>query len=82
MLLCLLPILFLLVTTLLRPLCLNSSVSLPLSAALLALIRLAYLSSPPLLVLAHVVVGSLEGEWLAGCVCLSRVFVDSVCVCV
>lgn len=58
---CLLPILFLLVTTLVKPLALPSSTALPLSAALLALIRLAYLSSPPLLVLAHCVVGSLEG---------------------
>ena len=61
MLLCLLPILFLLATTLLPPLLLPSARSLPLSAALLALVRLAYLSSPPLLVLAHSVVGALEG---------------------
>lgn len=61
MLLCLLPILFLLATTLLPPLLLPSARSLPLSAILLALVRLAYLSSPPLLVLAHSVVGALEG---------------------
>lgn len=60
-LLCLLPIFFLLATTLLKPLALPSSTSLPLAAALLALIRLSYLSSPPLLVLAHTVVGALEG---------------------
>lgn len=61
MLLCLLPILLLLATTLLPPLALPSSTSLPLAATLLALIRLAYLSSPPLLVLGHTVVGALEG---------------------
>lgn len=61
MLLCLLPILFLLATTLLKPILLPSSTALPLSAALLAFIRLAYLASPPLMVLAHTVVGALEG---------------------
>lgn len=60
-LLCLLPILFLLVVTLVRPVLLPSGISLPLSALLLALVRLAYLSSPPLLVLAHSAVGALEG---------------------
>lgn len=55
-LLCLLPILFLLLTTLLKPLMLPSSSSLPLAAALLALVRLAYLSSPPLLVRVFVCV--------------------------
>jgi hypothetical protein len=60
-LLCLLPVFFLLATTLIKPIMLPSSTALPLSAALLALIRLTYLSSPPLLVLAHTVVGALEG---------------------
>jgi L-lactate permease len=45
----------------LPPLLLPSGTSLPLSAALLACIRLAYLSSPPLLVLSHALVGALEG---------------------
>lgn len=59
--LCFTPVLFLLATTLYKPLFLRSSLSLPLSALLLAFVRLAYLSSPALLVLAHVAVGALQG---------------------
>lgn len=95
MLLCLLPIMFLLLTTLLKPCLLPSSLSLPLSAALLGLIRLAYLASPPLLVLAHVVVGALEGlvplavifgavllfEAMAATGCLQFLMTNVRCVC-
>jgi len=59
-LLCLAPIMFLMLVTVCRRLSLPATTSLPLSAALLAVIRLAYLSSPPLLVLATVVKGCLE----------------------
>eukprot|EP00775_Hariotina_reticulata_P006158 gene6158-6395_t len=59
-LLCLSPIMFLILVTLCRQLSLPSTTSLPLAAALLAVIRLAYLSSPPLLVLSTVVKGCLE----------------------
>jgi hypothetical protein len=58
--LCFLPILFLLVVTVVKPLLLPTSVSLPAAAALLAAIRLAYLSTPPALVAACCVSGLLE----------------------
>lgn len=58
--LCLLPIALLLLTTLLRRLSLPSGTSLPAAAALLAFIRLAYFSCPPVLVAGSVLKGVLE----------------------
>ncbi|WIA11159.1 hypothetical protein OEZ85_011296 [Tetradesmus obliquus] len=60
MILCLLPIVFLIVVTMVKQLLLPTSVSLPVAAAMLAFIRLAYLSTPTVLVAACVVGGLLE----------------------
>lgn len=57
---CLVPILFLLVVTLVRRVALPSRVSLPLSAALMLVIRLAYLSADPTEVMSSAVGGCLE----------------------
>ncbi|KAI8463143.1 MAG: L-lactate permease-domain-containing protein [Monoraphidium minutum] len=58
--LCLLPLAFLVAVTLVKRIMLPTSVSLPAAAALMAAIRLAYLSAPPALVAACVVSGLLE----------------------
>lgn len=57
---CLVPILFLLLVTLVRRLSLPSRVSLPVSAALMVLIRLAYLSADPREVMSSAIGGCLE----------------------
>ena len=57
---CLVPILFLLVVTLVRRLSLPSRASLPLSAALMLVIRLAYLAADPREVMSSAVGGCLE----------------------
>jgi len=58
--LCVLPIVFLLLVTVVKQLLLPTSVSLPVAAAMLAFIRLAYLSTPAVLVSACCLSGLLE----------------------
>ncbi|WIA42460.1 hypothetical protein OEZ86_008455 [Tetradesmus obliquus] len=57
---CLLPILFLILVTLVKRIMLPSRVGLPAAAALMAVVRLAYLSAPPLEVLPAALDGCLE----------------------
>jgi L-lactate permease len=56
-----LPLAFLLAVTLIRRISLPCSTSLPIAAALLALVRLTYLASAPVSVLGSCVRGLLEG---------------------
>lgn len=58
--LCILPLVFLVAVTLVRRIALSTRVSLPAAAVMMAFIRLAYLASPPALVAACVVSGLLE----------------------
>uniref|UniRef100_A0A383VQV1 Lactate permease n=1 Tax=Tetradesmus obliquus TaxID=3088 RepID=A0A383VQV1_TETOB len=60
-LLCMLPLAFLLAVTLIRRISMPCSTSLPVAAVLLALIRLTYLASAPVTVLGSCVRGLLEG---------------------
>uniref|UniRef100_A0A383V6N0 L-lactate permease n=1 Tax=Tetradesmus obliquus TaxID=3088 RepID=A0A383V6N0_TETOB len=57
---CLLPILFLILVTMVKRIMLPSRVGLPAAAALMAAVRLAYLSAPPLEVLPAALDGCLE----------------------
>ncbi|WIA22021.1 hypothetical protein OEZ85_004372 [Tetradesmus obliquus] len=57
---CLLPILFLILVTMVKRIMLPSRVGLPAAAALMAVVRLAYLSAPPLEVLPAALDGCLE----------------------
>ena len=59
-LLCVTPLAFLILVTTVKRVLLPTTVSLPAAAAMLALIRLAYLATPPTLVAACVVSGLLE----------------------
>lgn len=82
--LCLLPLVFLVVVTLVRRVMLPTAVSLPAAAALMAVIRLAYLSSSPALVASCVVSGLLEAltplTIIAGAIALFQTMQHTGCL--
>ncbi|KAF8068175.1 hypothetical protein HT031_001861 [Scenedesmus sp. PABB004] len=82
--LCLLPILLLIAVTVVKQILLPTSVSLPLAAALLAFIRLAYLSSDPVEVAACLLAGLLEAltplSIIAGAILLFQTMHETMCL--
>lgn len=81
---CLLPIIVLLITVTVPALTLPTTVSLPLAAVLMFLVRLAYLGSDPLLTTAAVVLGLLEAltplSIMAGAICLFETMESTLCL--
>lgn len=81
---CLLPIIVLVVTVTVPSFTLPTTVSLPLAAFLMFLVRLAYLGSDPLLTTAAVILGFLEAliplSIMAGAICLFETMESTLCL--
>jgi lactate permease len=81
---CLLPIIVLIITVTVPKFMLPTTVSLPLAAFLMFLVRLAYLGSDPLLTTASVILGLLEAltplSIMAGAICLFETMESTLCL--